>query len=389
MMDEHSLRVLEFTRVLDELGDRCASAAGRARAASLRPSPEADAVGVLLAETEEALRLLRAGEPLPQSPLEDLVPPLRSLKSGGEPWDGGLFLDLLALLGAASRLRRHLAERKERAPSLFQKAEGLPLLHPLAAQIRRTVDERGEVRDEASPALARLRARARGLREELRATLERILEAHADVVQEPLITQRRERYVLPLKVRFRRALQGVVHDRSASGHTLYVEPLVTCPLNNALAEVAAEEAREVRRILRALTEAVREAREELLQLSERLAEFDLIAAKASLAAAWEGVVPERGSGWRVSLRRARHPLLALGGRAVPVDVELGGPFRQLVITGPNTGGKTVALKTLGLLALLHQAGIPVPAAEGSRLPVFAEVFADIGDEQDLEQSLST
>jgi len=393
MMDERTLQAIEFPRALALLARRCVSAPGKAAALALRPDGEPAEVRRLQEEAEEALRLLGEGLKLPLVPFEDSDSWLEDIRRRGGALEGERFLDILHLLGAGAEAARFLSERAGRLPRLQARMAGADLLFPLAAQIRRVLNERGEVRDEASPELAQARSALRSLRGQILRLLDRVMAEHLTAIQEALVVQRRERYVVPAKTSFRRSFEGVVQDRSASGETLFVEPLQAVPLNNELAEAREAERAEVERLLRELTAAVMASRRELADLSSRLAGLDLIWAKGLLAVEWKGIRP--GESGRIVLRGARHPLLAAGagavppGEVVPIDLEVGGGVRQLVITGPNTGGKTVALKTVGLFAALNQCGVPLPAGEGTELPLVRRLFADIGDEQDLQQNLST
>ena len=394
-MDERTLQAIEFPGALALLAARCTSSPGRAAAAALRPLAEPAAVRALQEEAGEALRLLGEGSRLPLAPFEDPAPWLEDIRRRGGALEGERFLDILHLLALAADAARFLGERVDRIPNLHARMAGADLLFPLAARIRRVLSERGEVRDDASPELARARSRMRSARAEILRLLDRVMAAHPAAIQETLVVQRRERYVIPAKTSFRRSFEGVVQDRSASGETLFVEPLESVPLNNELAEAREAERAEVERLLRELTAAAMASRAPLEDLARRLAGLDLVWAKGRLGADWRGARPAESAAGRIALREARHPLLAAGAGAiapdqvVPITLQVGGEVRQLVITGPNTGGKTVALKTVGLCVALNQCGVPIPAGEGSELPLVRGLFADIGDDQDLRQNLST
>ncbi len=394
-MDDHALQAIEFPRALELLAERCVSGPGGSAARALRPVTDPALVRVLLDETAEVLSLAEAGERLPLVPFEDPSPPLEDVRRRGGVLQPEELLSILALLAAAAGLAQFLGARAGRLPRLAGRMAGADLLRPLAARIRRVIDERGGVRDEASPELDRARGRLRALRDEVRRLLDRFVAEHAPVIQETVIVQRRGRFAVSAKTNYRRLFEGVVLDRSASGETFFVEPLAAVPLNNALAGEREAERAEVERLLRELTAAALASRAGLSSLTGCVAGLDLIAAKAELGRHWRGArAGESREGW-LRLRQARHPLLAAGAGAVPpeavvpVDIALGGPVRQVVITGPNTGGKTVAIKMIGLCVALNQCGLPVPAAPDSELPVVRSLFADIGDEQDLRQSLST
>ncbi len=394
-MDERTLQAIEYPQVLELLAGHCLSAPAREAARALRPSIEPALVRLALDETDEAARLAGEGEKIPLAAFENPAPWIEEVRTRGGVFEPGWLLEILNLLAIAADASKFLARRRENIPHLYDWMEGADLLRPLASRIRNTLDERGEVRDGASSALMSARSRIRSLREDIRRTLERIMTDQSAAIQERLIVQRRERYVIPAKTNFRRSFEGVIQDRSASGETLFVEPLAAVPLNNALEEARSAEREEIRRILRELTAAALEDRENIGDLTRRLVALDLICARAGLGGSWRGERAELSKEGNVVLRSARHPLLAAGVGAispdevVPIDISFGGPVRQVIITGPNTGGKTVALKTVGLCAALNQTGIPIPAAPASELPLVRHLFADIGDEQDLEQNLST
>lgn len=395
-MDDRTLQGIEFASVLKLLAVRCASASGAAAAAALLPATSSFEVDTLLDETDEAVALLGAGEYMPLAAFDDPEEWLEDIRRRGGNLEGEKFLSILSLLNLASGVRRFVEERAERLPRLRMRIHGADMQYPLAARIRRILDERGEVRDDASTELQESRTKQRALRAEIRRLLDGVMTAHPNAIQENLIVQRRERYLIPAKTTFKRSFEGVIQDRSASGETFFVEPLSAVPVNNAIAEEREAERAEVERILRELTAEVMAAREAIVYLVQCLAGLDLIWAKARLGVDWRGARARASADEGIRLRAARHPLLTAGVCAVPkeevvpIDLEVGSQgVRQLLITGPNTGGKTVALKTVGLCVALHQCGVPIPAAPESALPVFKTLVADIGDEQDIQQNLST
>ena len=372
-MDDRTLQGIEFASVLRLLADRCASASGAAAAAALLPATSSFEVDTLLDETDEAVALLGAGEYMPLAAFDDPEAWLEDIRRRGGNLEGEKFLSILSLLDLASGARRFVEERAERLPRLRMRIHGADMQYPLAARIRRILDERGEVRDDASADLQESRTKQRALRAEIRRLLDRIMSAHPNAIQENLIVQRRERYLVPAKTTFKRSFEGVIQDRSASGETLFVEPLSAVPVNNAIAEEREAERAEVERILRELTAEVMAAREAIVYLVQCLAGLDLIWAKARLGVDWRGARAQASADGGIRLRAARHPLLTAGAglvpkdQVVPIDLEVGRDgVRQLLITGPNTGGKTVALKTVGLCVALHQCGLPVPAAPETR-----------------------
>ena len=313
-----------------------------------------------------------------------------------EPWVGRAvrggrldpqqFLEIAETLDAAARLATSLAE--ERRALLRDLGRRLHPLPALRSTLLRSFDPTGELLDTASPRLGALRAAVRVAYDRLRRRLDSLVGSElGGALQEPIVTMRNGRYVVPIRAEARARVKGIVHDASGSGQTLFVEPLVVVEMGNAWREAQAAVDEEEGRILDELSALVGANATLLRETLEALAQFDFWAAKAQLAAELDGIRPAESDAGDVVLLSARHP--GLTGRVVPIDLRLGDGYTALVITGPNTGGKTVALRTLGLLALMHQAGLHVPAESGSRLPVLRDVFADIGDEQSIAQSLST
>ena len=395
-MDSHSLRVLEYPAVLEILAAEAASILGRQRAALLLPSAEEDVVAHRLAETGEARELLRQG------PLGGLERAMDIRTAVGRAEITGARLapsELVAVadtLEAAHALRRILRETKVELRRLRRQADLLRPPVELVGEIRRCLGADGVVVDEATPVLARLRARAREAREAVRALLQELLLTPRlqPIIAEPIITLRNDRYVIPVTPAYRTLLAGVVQDQSGSGHTLFLEPLAAVELNNTIRRLEREAETEADRVLGELTAGVGAAAEPIRSTVEALADLDLAFAKARLADRWGGAAPAIAPEGEFALLAVRHPLLLearRGSRAavVPIDVVLPPDVRVLVITGPNTGGKSVALKTIGLAALLAQAGLHIPAGGDSRLPLFRTVYADIGDEQSIAQDLST
>ncbi|MCS6863135.1 MAG: endonuclease MutS2, partial [Abditibacteriales bacterium] len=274
-------------------------------------------------------------------------------------------------------------------PRLLRWAAHIVTLRTVEEAIHAAIDERGEIRDNASEKLAKIRRAMRSTTDAIHARLRSLL-ADSEVqhyLQEPLVTLRDDRYCLPVKAEHRARLGGIVHDRSASGATFFVEPAAIVDLNNELRQLKLDERDEIFHIRKRLSDLIGEHVTDLLTSLDAIGRLDFIFAKAKLSRAMDAVAPQLNAEGQVDLKQARHPLLT--GDVVPIDVQLGMDFNTLLITGPNTGGKTVTLKTVGLLTLMAQCGLHVPAQEGSQLAVFKQVFADIGDEQSIEQSLST
>ncbi|HEU5394067.1 MAG TPA: endonuclease MutS2, partial [Candidatus Methylomirabilis sp.] len=300
-------------------------------------------------------------------------------------------------LEAAHQLRRHLHGAPLPLPELRRIATGLMPPLELLGEIRRCIGPDGAVVDAASPALLRLRAGIRQSREAARESLQAMLQSPQlqSILAEPILTLRNDRYVIPVTPGYRTVLQGIVQDQSASGQTLFLEPLPVVELNNAIRRLEREAEAEVDRVLGELTASVRAAGETIASTVEALADLDLILAKARLADRWRCGEPRIVMEGALRLLHVRHPLLLAArgdrgeGEVVPIDVTVGPEASVLVITGPNTGGKTVALKTVGLAVLMTQAGLHIAASSDSQLPIYDSVYADIGDEQSIAQNLST
>ncbi len=387
-MTPRTLRVLGWPAVLERLAAACASAMGRERALALAPVPWLDEVEQRQRETTEARLLLEQAGGLPVRGTRDIRAATHRAQIGGVLAPREL-LDIRDTLAVARTLRGFVVSRRDDTPALSEIAERIDIFTDLEAEIAGALNDEGVVVDGASPELARIRRERRTGEARLRERMEQVLRtaALARMLQDPLVTIRNERYVVPVRAEFREQFPGVAHDQSASGMTVFMEPLAAVPLGNRLRELAAAEQQEIARILAALSAEVGAAGEPIGETLERVADLDLAAAKAQVSAAMAAASPRLNAEGRLDLREARHPLLT--GAVVPIDVRLGGAFRTLVITGPNTGGKTVTLRTLGLLTLMAQAGLHVPTAPESDLAVFPHVFADIGDEQSVEQNLST
>jgi DNA mismatch repair protein MutS2 len=377
------------------LARQASFSASHALALGLTPTAQLEEARRRQATTVEALKLpgLRPG--LHMGGVHDVRPLAERARVGGSLAADEL-LDVASTVRAARAWRHGLSPLQDETPALLELAESYLNDHPgMVEDIQDAISDSGEVLDSASPALARIRGELRGAHDRLVSRLREIMSAapFRDVVQDPVVTQRNGRYVIPIRAESRGQVPGIVHDQSASGATLFVEPLAVVEMGNRWRTLIVEEEREVERILRALSQQVGDQADELFSSVEGLAQLDLARAAAVLAERQRGTAPEllglpRPAGQPVlKLFNARHPLLV--GTVVPISLELGGDFDALLITGPNTGGKTVALKTAGLLALMAQAGLLIPADEGSSLAVFERVQADIGDEQSLQQSLST
>ncbi|HEX9860842.1 MAG TPA: endonuclease MutS2, partial [Nitrospirota bacterium] len=392
-MDQHTLRVLEFYKVREILKGYASSEPGRAEADLVAPSADPAWVRRSLKEAYELTQFLENRNDLPLAGLKDVSGQLSRSLVEGSMLNPRELLDVAGVARASRLVKAALSKVRERFPALSARADGLGVFRELEVEVENAISGEAEVLDSASFELKRIRRGLSTIKARINKELERILQdpAYAKAVQEQVITLRGDRYVIPLKPNFKMYLGGIVHDYSTTRSTVFVEPERTVELNNKLAQLRVEEAAEIERILWKLTTSVRGFAEELLGSLDALAGVDLLYAKASYALATDADMPALSDRGVLDLRAARHPLLiaALGKDVVPVDVRLGEDYACMVITGPNTGGKTVVLKTVGLLALMAQAGMLIPASPDSVVPVYSQVFSDIGDEQSVEQSLST
>lgn len=395
-VDERALRVLEFHKIRERLVEMATYPPAKELAAALVPSVDADEVTRRQAETEEMDDFLSRGGDVHLSHLADVRPLIRRAGAGGVLEEEEL-ADIAHTVTEGYRLRQAITAGEAPSPLLREKVAFVADLRSLAHGILSRLTEEGRLRDDASPELNAIRRQRRTVESRLRAEVEEWVRrgVRQGWLQEASFTVRGGRYVLPVRHDRRDRVPGIVHDRSASGQTLFVEPDTVVELGNRLRELELEEEKERQRILARLSQTVGARRDDILHIIDTLAWLDFTCARARLGRRWRAVRPEMSHDGELRLMGARHPLLIeeqLAGhleRVVPLDLRCEPGLRVLLITGPNTGGKTVALKTVGLLALMFQAGLPVPAAPGSRLPLFNGVYADIGDEQSIEQSLST
>jgi DNA mismatch repair protein MutS2 len=419
-MHAGALRALEFDRIVEAVRRFALTPPGAARLARLYPSADPRAVVAGLAATSETVRFLSENQLGLLAPA-DLEAMLESLQVDGRALEAGHLLALASFLASIETACASVRRARGGFPILRAIADGSASFEREITDVRGKIDAGGEVMDEASPELRGIRDRLRKQRTRLRGTLESYLRGKdtSKYLQQQIVTDRNGRYVLVVRSEHRTAIPGIVHGSSGSGASLFLEPLSTVEINNDIVALEQQEAEEVRRILLALTDAFRGRADDLARTVEAATGLDVLQARAQFSMMVDGVQPVIAADGRLELRGARHPLLLPAVRrqisdalqeeapeerepgqrlaekvsvpvqAVPVDVLLIPPVGVLVITGPNTGGKTVALKTAGLLSLMAQAGLLIPAVEGSQVPVFRTIFADIGDEQSISASLST
>jgi DNA mismatch repair protein MutS2 len=387
---EKSIKILELPEILTMLAGEAVSEIAKETALLLRPSDDIHTVRTNLAETSAARKMMILKSSPPFSGVKDVRGSLKRADMGGMLNTREL-LDIAALLRAsASAIAYSTNERETGNSAIDYLFSALYSNKYLENKISAAIVSEEEISDNASRELADIRRHIRLAGEKIRQTLNKIITspAYSKALQEPIITMRNDRYVVPVKAEHKSSLPGLVHDISSSGATQFIEPMTVVNINNELRELTAKEKQEIERILMELSADAADHSDNIISDFEILTKLDFIFAKAKLSYKLDAVEPEISEERRIKLCKARHPLLQQS-KAVPIDVRLGGDFDTLVITGPNTGGKTVTLKTLGLLCAMAQCGLHIPATDGSTVPVFNSIFADIGDEQSIEQSLST
>jgi DNA mismatch repair protein MutS2 len=392
-LDPFSRELLEFPAIIELLRPFLSGPISQRALRQVAPRADLAAIQGDLELAREACDYLRVTPRPGWGSLIDPLPILEKLRIAGVACSALEILGVVEATKAACHARDLFVETP--CEKLNELARSAPDLRNLIGDLDGKILPDGSIDSSASPALAHIRRSIERTQQELHSALERLLRrlAREQALQDELITVRNGRYVLPVRAEKRRQVEGILHGSSSSGASLYVEPLETLPLNNKLVELQDREEAEIRRILAEFSEKLRERREELLKATAVLGALDLAFAKAEFARRYEATIPQFSAGRELALEEARHPLLdralrAAGRRPVPLNVELREPQTLMVISGPNTGGKTVALKTIGAAVLMAQAGLPVPAKE-ARLPVFTRVLADIGDQQSIEQNLST
>src|SRR5436190_2797901 len=382
------LRALEFDRIVEGVKAFALTPMGAERLARRIPSSDPkDVAQVLAATTETAVYVSKYGV-FPLRASADLTQILDALAIQGRALEAQRLLAFAGFLDSVDDTRSGIRGVAASFPLLDQVSSGVATFKGEIAQTRDKIDPSGEVVDHASPELKIIRDRLRKQKTRLRGTLESYLRGKetAKYLQDQVVTERNGRYVLVVRTEHRTSIPGIVHGASTSGASLFLEPLSTVEINNEIVALQEQEAEEVRRILLALTDAFRARAGDLQRTIEAATEIDVLPARARYSESIDAIQPALSTDGAFELQAARHPLLK---NAVPVTIKILPPATSLLITGPNTGGKTVALKTAGLLALMAQAGLRIPAADGSRLPVFRSIFADIGDEQSIEANLST
>jgi len=409
-MNQKALKTLEYTKIITQLESHAASPLGKSLCQELSPSSDLEEIRTRQAQTTDAVNRVRLKGSVSFSGLREIGGSLKRLEIGSSLSIPEL-LSISSVLTVASRAKAYgrrdtedppvftprfpgqkppkQAEVAEYVPDsldpLFQSIEPLT---PLNNEIKRCILSEDEIADEASPGLSRVRRSIKSAADRIHTQLNSILNSHRTYLQDAVITMRDGRYCLPVKAEYKNQVSGMVHDQSATGSTLFIEPMAIVKLNNEIRELEIQEQKEIEAVLASLSNEAAPHIEELRLNMELLAQLDFIFAKAALSRQYQCSAPVFNDKGRIHIKDGRHPLLDPQ-KVVPINIWLGKDFDLLIVTGPNTGGKTVSLKTVGLFTLMGQAGLHIPAWEGSELAVFDEVFADIGDEQSIEQSLST
>ena len=389
-MNDKALKTLEYYKIIDLLETFASCSIGKAKCRALKPLDDITAIEIMQQETADALSRIYQKGSLSFSGVKDIRGSLKRLEIGSTLGTGEL-LALGSLLETANKAKtysRHENET-ERIDSLDHMFEIIQPLTPVAAEIRRCILSEEEIADDASPGLRQVRRSMKTTNDKVHAQLSSFVNGGSrNYLQDAVITMRNGRYCIPVKSEYKSQVPGMIHDQSSTGSTIFVEPMAVVKLNNELRELEIQEQKEIEIVLSTLSELAAENLEALYDNIKVLSELDFIFARALLAKSQNATEPRFNRDGIIDMKKARHPLIEKH-QVVPIDIRLGESFDLLVVTGPNTGGKTVSLKTVGLLTLMGQSGLHIPAFDNSRLSVFREVYADIGDEQSIEQSLST
>ncbi len=387
---KQAIQILEFHKIKQTVESLCASSLGLKRVALLMPSTDEKQVEYTLNQSDEALKIILALGEAPLGGVSDITEPIKRAKISALLGANEL-LSISRLLYAVSQLKAfsdRLTDIKVEAPIFMSQVDSLVSLNRLQSAINDCIDETGSVLDSASPELRTIRRAIQATESRIKEKLNQVVAERRNKLTDGIVTIRNERYVVPVRAEAKNTFGGTVHDQSSSGNTYFIEPKEVVDLNNKLQEYHVEERREIERILRALTEEVKKFVDELSVNVDVLSEIDFMFAKGKYARLIHGIRPKMNQKGIIRLVGARHPLIDAR-TVVANDIEIGDEYTTIVITGPNTGGKTVTLKTVGLLTLMAQSGLLIPAHASSQLAIFDHVFADIGDEQSIEQSLST
>lgn len=386
-MNERIYHVLEFDKIVKRLCAHTETTLGKERAQRIKPYTEIEKVNEKQSETDEIVHILRLNKNIPLGGIFDIRSSLKRSSIGGV-LNAEECIQVASTIYGGRQTKNAIESLEIDIPLLKGLAEKIKSLRPLEQHITRCIDDQGDIKDEASSKLKNIRSAIRSYESRIRQKLNELTRLRSKMLSDAIVTIRNDRYVIPVKQEYRATIGGIVHDQSASGQTLFMEPRIVVELNNKMREGKMEEKREIERILTELTQRIAEHRLELEQNIDILAEIDFIHARGKLAQEMRASRPTMNHHGFIRMKQARHPLIKME-EVVANDIEIGKEFTSIVITGPNTGGKTVTLKMVGLFTLMAQAGLQVPALDGCELAVFNHVYADIGDEQSIEQNLST
>ncbi|GAQ18951.1 mutS2 protein [Oceanobacillus picturae] len=386
-MNERILRVMEFDKIIDQLKDHAATSLGKRLAVQTKPSVVMEEVIQRQKETDEASQIVRLNAELPLGGISDIRASIKRSVIGGSLGTDEC-LDVANTIYGGRQVKDFVGKLEETYPILEELVEQITPLRELEQLIKSCIDDHGYVMDSASQKLRSIRSSIRTYESRVRDRLENYTRTNSNMLSDAIITIRNDRYVLPVKQEYRGAIGGIVHDQSSSGQTLFMEPKAIVDLNNQLQEASVKEKQEIERILQEITEQIALEEAPLLINIEVLSDIDVMFARAKLGKQMKASMPKMNDNGIIKMQQARHPLIPKE-EVVPNDVEIGESYTSIVITGPNTGGKTVTLKMIGLCTLMAQSGLQIPALDGCELAVFQHVFADIGDEQSIEQNLST
>jgi DNA mismatch repair protein MutS2 len=386
-MNDRILRQLEFDKIVEQLNSQAETSLGKDLIKQIRPSVSLEEVVHLQKETDEAAQIVRLNETVPLGGISDIR---SSLKRSGI---GGVLttkecLDVANTIYGGRQVKHFIEKLEEPFPILEELVDRITPLRDLQREINSCIDDHGHVMDSASEKLRGIRASIRTFESRVREKLDHVTKTKSNMLSDSIITIRNDRYVLPVKQEYRASIGGIVHDQSASGQTLFMEPGAVVDINNQLQEAKVKEKQEIERILRQLSQHIASEEASLMENVVALAQIDFMFARAKLAKKMKAAMPKMNDRGFIMMKQARHPLIPED-EVVPNDIEIGKDYTSIVITGPNTGGKTVTLKMVGLCTLMAQSGLQIPAMDGCELAVFDQVFADIGDEQSIEQNLST
>lgn len=389
-MNQKALISLEYPKIIEKLTEKASSSMGKELCRNLTPSTDIEEIRLMQIQTKDALtRLFQKGS-VSFGSVKDVRGSLKRLEIGSSLG----IMEILAICGLlenTSRVKAYSRKERNDAPddSLDAMFDGLSPLTPLAGEIRRCILSEDEISDDASPGLRSVRRNMKITNDRIHTQLSGLVNGSArNYLQDSVITMRNGRYCIPVKAEYKGQVPGMIHDQSSTGSTLFIEPMAIVKLNNDMRELELQEQKEIEAVLASLSEQIAEEREAISTDLTLMVQLDFIFARAALAMDMNGSEPVFNEEGRIRLRQARHPLIPKK-QAVPIDIRLGDEFDLLIITGPNTGGKTVSLKTVGVLTLMGQSGLHIPALDRSELSLFHEIYADIGDEQSIEQSLST